>query len=462
MSAASSVPSVPLVHLEGLPTPRRHWAMAGLWIGSVMSVMDASMMNIALPTISRDLAISSAASTWVVTAYQVGIVMLLLPASALGERIGYHRVYLGGLSVFILLSLGCALASNLEMLAAFRFVQGLGAAALMAVTSAQMRFIWPRDLLGRGIGYNAVVISCATAAGPPLAGFLLSRAAWPWLFLVNIPTGLISLVLILRFGPRMPSATSLFDTVGAVFNAVMFCALFLAASEIIHGDTSLWLFGYLAAGLISGALLFARAQTTPRPMIPFDLMRLRGMRSAYAASVCAFASLMCMLVALPFLLEGYLHLPVATVGLLLLPLTILIAVSSPFAGRMSNKGWAGLMSALGLCLNGAAIAGLAWLMPGKPPPVVVAAGLALCGVGFGLFQSPNNNVMIRSAPIERAGAAAGMLATCRLVGQTVGALIATLALRLPQFGPLFGLYFAAGLATLAAGFALTRSSTHIL
>jgi MFS transporter, DHA2 family, multidrug resistance protein len=427
-----------------------------------MSVMDASMMNVALPTISRDLAISSAASTWVVTAYQIGIVMFLLPMSALGERFGYHRVYLAGLSVFVLLSLGCALAGSLEMLAILRFVQGLGAAALMAVTSAQMRFIWPRELLGRGIGYNAVVNSCATAAGAPVAGLLLSHAAWPSLFLLNIPIGLISLVLIGRFGPRTPSATPLFDTVGAILNAVLFCALFLGASQVIHGDTSLWLLGYLLAGLLCGVLLFARAKTTPRPMIPFDLMRLRGMRSAYAASVCAFASLMCLLVALPFMLEDYLHLPVATVGLLFVPLTILIAASSPIAGRMSNKSWAGVMSALGLCLNGASIAVVAWLMPARPPLVVVAAGLALCGIGFGLFQSPNNHVMIRSAPIERAGAAAGMLATCRLVGQTAGALIATLALRLPQFGPQVGLYFAAGLATLAAGFALTRSSNHIL
>jgi DHA2 family multidrug resistance protein-like MFS transporter len=455
VSAISSTRSLPS---DGLSTPHRHWALAGLWIGTVMAVMDGSIMNVALPTISRDLAVSSAASTGVVTAYQVAIVMILLPASALAERVGYHLLYRWGLGVFVLLSLGCALASSLEVLTVCRLVQGLGAAAMMSVGGAQTRMIWPKTLFGRGIGYNAVVVSCAAAAGPPLAGLLLSRASWPWLFLVNVPTGLISLGLMMRFGPKAPPVTRSFDAPSAVLNAVMFCMLFLSASEVIQGHASPWLVAYLVTGLSAGALLLARMRAAPRPMIPLDLIGIRGMRPAYGASVCAFASQTCMLVYLPFVLQYQLRLDVATVGVLLLPLTIMIALSSPIAGHMSDKSWAGLMSALGLGLNAVAIAALALLIPGRPPLVLIAFELALCGLGFGLFQSPNNHVMLRRGPIERAGAAGGMQATCRLVGQTAGALIAALTLRLPQLGPLSGLYFAAGLAVVAAAFARSRSS----
>jgi DHA2 family multidrug resistance protein-like MFS transporter len=421
-----------------------------------MAVLDGSIVNVALPTISHDLAISSAASTSVVTAYQIAIVMTLLPASALSEKVGYHRVYIGGLALFVLVSLGCALAPNLEALAACRFAQGLGAAAMMAVTGAQTRLIWPRAQLARGIAYNAVVVSCAGAAGPPLAGFLLSRASWPWLFLINIPTGLISLALITRFGPRVATVTRSFDAPSAVLNAIMFGGLFLAVSEVIHGHYSPWLVPDLITGLAAGALLIQRLESVPRPLIPFDLMAMRGVRSAYGASVCAFASQTCMLVYLPFVLQDQMGLNVATVGLLLLPVTVAIALSSPLAGRMADKSWAGVMSALGLGLNAVAIAALALLIPGRPPLLLIAAALALCGLGFGFFQSPNNNVMLRRPPIERIGAAGGMLATCRQVGMTAGALTAALALRVPHLEYLSGLYFAAGFAVLAAVFVRSR------
>lgn len=446
----------PSPEVDGLPAPRRHWGAAGLWIGMIMSVIDSSIVNIALPTISRDLAITSATATWVVTAYQVAIVMTLLPVAALGERLGYHRVYLAGLGLFIAMSVCCANAPGLEALAAFRFVQGLGAAAMMGVNGAQLRFVWPRALLGRGIAYNAVVVSCTAAAGPGLAGFLLTLADWPWLFLVNIPFGLVSLVLILAYGPRSPSVTTLFDWRAALLSAAMFCAFFLAASEMVHGGPSLWFAGCLAVGVTTGIWLVARTRSSSRPMIPFDLIRIPRMQKAYGASICAFAAQMCMLISLPFLLEGKLHLDVATVGLLLLALPITIALTSPFAGRLADRSWAGLMSAAGLCLNAAALVLLAVLIRNQAPLALLMLPLAICGLGFGLFQSPNNNVMLRTGPMDRAGAAAGMQATCRLIGQTAGALLAALAFRFPQLGSFIALYFAAGLAFAAAAFARAR------
>jgi DHA2 family multidrug resistance protein-like MFS transporter len=196
---------------DGLETPRRYWALTGLWTGMAMSVIDSSIANIALPSIARDLAVSPSTTTWVVTAYQIAIIMTLLPVAALGERLGYGRVYLGGLILFILMSIACAVAPNLEVLAASRFIQGLGAAAMMGVNGAQMRHTWPKALLGRGIGYNAVVVSCTAAAGPALAGFILSLGSWHWLFLINIPVGLAAMFLVVRFGPRTPSVTRVFD-----------------------------------------------------------------------------------------------------------------------------------------------------------------------------------------------------------------------------------------------------------
>nr|WP_281384462.1 MFS transporter [Novosphingobium flavum] len=421
-----------------------------MWAAIIMAVLDGSVMNLALPIIARDFTISSASTTWLITSYQIAIVMGLLPLSALGERFGYHQVYCSGLAIFVVASIGCAVSTGIAMLAGFRFVQGLGAAAIMAVNGAQMRLAWPSGLLSRGIGYNAVIVAGTAAAGPPLAGLLLSFADWPLLFLVNLPIGLASLLLVTHFGLRRPAETSTFDGIGALLNAVSFGAIFLGCSELVHGAPQLRAAGFLLVGLLLFLALLRRSARQERPMLPIDLFRFRRLAFAYGASVCAFAAQMCLLLALPFLLVDTMRVPVAAVGLLLLPLPAAIALSSPLAARLADRRWAGLMSGAGLALAAIAMGALAFLADQAPPLSQIAAIMALCGAGYGLFQSPNNNVMLRTAPLERAGAAAGMQATCRVAGQTVGALIAALALHLPQSGPVLSLYAGSGLALIAA------------
>lgn len=442
--------------LAGLPLPRRRWALAGLWLGMAMSALDSSIANIALPTIGRDLAVEPARTTWIVTAYQIAVVMTLLPAAALGERFGYHRVYQGGMILFILMSLGCTLAPNLEFLAACRFLQGVGAAALMGVNGAQMRLTWPSSLLSRGIGYNALVISVTTAVGPGLAGLILSVAGWPWLFLINVPAGLVAFALVQRFGPRGAPVSQHFDGRGAILNAVMFGALFLAASEAVHGGLSLWLGTMGALGVAAGLLLLRHLRPATRPLIPLDLMRVARLRHAYGASICGFAAQTCLLIALPFLLQGHKGIAIATVGLLIMPLPLGIALSSPVAGRAADKAWAGVMSAGGLALMTGVLLLMALTLPAAVPEPVIALAMALCGIGYGLFQVPNNNVMLRTAPLDRAGAAAGMLAQCRLLGQTVGVLVAATFIGIAGTGSTITLYGAALLTAAAAAFSMRR------
>lgn len=395
-----------------------------------MSVLDSAIVNIALPFMARDLAVSAAMTIWVVTAYQIAIIMTLLPVAALSERIGYHRVHLGGLLLFILMSLGCALAPSLEVLAACRFAQGLGAAALMGLNGAQMRFVWPKALLGRGIGYNALVISGTAAAGPALAALILSFGNWPWLFLINIPLGLIAFALCMGFAPRTPPVATDFDGIGALLNAVMFGALFLTVSGAVQDGLQLQLGGFILLGAAAAILLFRRERSRARPIIPLDLIAIPRLRHAYAASICAFAAQMGMLIALPFMLVEHRGLDAATVGLLILPVPLGIALASPVAGRLAGVERGGRVSALGLALMAAGLIFIVALLPGKPPLAVLMLLLGFCGMGFGLFNTPNNVVMLTSGPLNRAGAAAGMLSLCRLLGQTVGALVAALVLRL--------------------------------
>ncbi|MDB5442795.1 MAG: transporter, partial [Phenylobacterium sp.] len=144
---------------DGLPTPRRYWSVAAIWLAMAMSVLDGAIANVALPTIARELHTLPAASIWIVNAYQLAIIVTLLPLAALGDKLGYRRVYIAGLAVFTLGSLGCALSHTLAELTAARVLQGVGAGGIMSINAALVRFTYPRRLLGQGIGLNAVVIS---------------------------------------------------------------------------------------------------------------------------------------------------------------------------------------------------------------------------------------------------------------------------------------------------------------
>src|SRR6202049_171760 len=198
-------------HADGRPQPQRNWAILTIALGIVMSVMDGAIANVALPTIAKDLNASPAFSIWIVNGYQLAITISLLPLASLGEIVSYRRVYLAGLLLFALASLLCALAHTLLLLTLARILQGFGAAGVMSVNMALVRFIYPRDLLGRGIGINAMVVAVSAAVGPTIAAGTLAGAPWPYLFAVNIPIGIAALVLGWRYLPHTERAPHLFD-----------------------------------------------------------------------------------------------------------------------------------------------------------------------------------------------------------------------------------------------------------
>src|SRR6478735_2189224 len=198
-------------HADGLPQPQRAWAILTIALGLVMSVIDGSIANVALPTIASALHASPAFSIWIVNGYQLAITILLLPLASLGEIIGYRRVYLAGLVLFTLASAFCALAHTLPLLTVARIIQGFGAAGIMSVNSALVRFTYPRSQLGRGIGINALVVAFSAAVGPTLAAGILAFGSWPWLFAINVPLGVVTLVLGLRSLPHTTPASHSFD-----------------------------------------------------------------------------------------------------------------------------------------------------------------------------------------------------------------------------------------------------------
>src|SRR6185437_13392196 len=178
---------------DGLPVPRRYWAIAAIILAICMSVLDATIANVALPSIARDFHATKAASIWVINSYQLAILATLLPLAALGEIVGYRKVSLTGMVVFTLASLGCAFSTSLLTMSIARVIQGLGAAGIMSVNAALMRFTSPHHMLGRAIGINAFAVAVAAATGPTIASAILAVAHWRWLFAINLPIGIATL-----------------------------------------------------------------------------------------------------------------------------------------------------------------------------------------------------------------------------------------------------------------------------
>src|SRR5580692_2856970 len=189
-------------HASGLPVPRRYWAIAAIILALTMSVLDSTIANVALPSLAHDFHASDAASIWVINAYQIAILVALLPLASLGEIVGYRRVSQCGLAVFTVASLACALAPTLAALSIARVVQGLGAAGIMSVNSALVRFTYPQRMLGRAIGINAFAVAVAAATGPTIASAILAVAHWRWLFAVNVPIGIITIVIAMYSMPQ--------------------------------------------------------------------------------------------------------------------------------------------------------------------------------------------------------------------------------------------------------------------
>jgi len=440
---------------DGLPPPRRYWAIAAIILALAMSVLDSTIVNIALPSITRDFAVTPAASIWVVNAYQLAILMLLLPLASLGEIVGYRRVSQSGLALFTLASLACALAPTLLTLSIARVIQGIGAAGIMSVNAALVRFTYPQRSLGRAIGINAFAVAVSAALGPTIAAAVLAVAHWRWLFGINVPIGLVTLLIALRALPESERSHRPLNYVGALLYAGAFGLALSGLQALAHHAATPLALAQIGVGVVLGWLLTRHERDRSAPLLPFDLLARPIFTLSIATSVCSFMAQTSALVSLPFEIQRLGHSVVAT-GLFMTPWPVALALAAPLAGRLADRYPAGILGGFGLLLLTAGLLLLARFPVGGSGFGFVWR-MALCGLGFGFFQSPNNRTIMASAPRARSGAAGGMLGTARLAGQTLGA--ASVAILFRAYGAAgsnLALYVAALLACAGAGISFGR------
>ena len=407
---------------NGLPVPLRWGAIVAVAFGVSVSVVDSVIANVALPTLAAEFGISSANSVWIVNAYQLALITTLLIFSNMGDIIGYRRIYISGLVLFTAASAGCALSSTFVSLIAWRAAQGIGAAAITSVNTTLIRIIYPRHMLGRGMGINATVVAVSSVAGPSVAAAILSVTTWHWLFAVNLPIGLVAFVLSCRFLPQNPVRVEgrRFDWRSGVMCALSF-GLAMACVEGYSHSMAIHAWIVMAAVTVVVAWRFVKDQLhKTMPILPFDLLKIPIFSLSIVTSICSFTAQMLAMVSLPFILQHSMGYDTVSTGLIFTAWPMVIMVVAPVAGVLAEHIHAGYLGLTGLLVMTAGLVMLG-LLPAEPSDFDIIWRLVVCGMGFGLFQLPNNSIMIASAPQHRSGSASGMLATARLTGQTAGA-----------------------------------------
>lgn len=393
-------------------------ALLAILAGVVIVTLDISITSTALPAIAIGIGVSPATAIWIVNIYYLAVVAALLSLAALGEIYGHRKIFYAGLMVFAVAALICGLASSLPMLMAGRSLLGMGAAAVSATTPALIRYIYPPQRLGRGLGLYALVAGVSFAAGPPVASVILSVADWPWLYFLSAPIALLALGLAIRGLPETERNIRRFDRISCVLCATTFSCLLFGVAGMAHLGPLPILAAFAGFG-VGGALLLKREANHPAPILGADLFRRPAFALSSLTSICSFSVQGLVFISLPFLFltMGFTQ---VEAGLLIIPWPATLIVMTVIASRLSDRIPPGLLGGVGLAILAIGLVLLA-TMSAEANNVAIGWRLVVCGIGFGFFQSPNMVAFMQSAPKKRSGSAGGILALSRLLGQSIGA-----------------------------------------
>jgi EmrB/QacA subfamily drug resistance transporter len=432
---------------------RKWWSMFGIGLGVLMSTLDSSIVNIALPTLVKQLHTTFPVIQWVVLSYLVVITAAMLGIARLGDMIGKKRIYMIGLGIFSTGSLLCGLSPTVGWLIGFRALQGTGAVMMTSLSLAIITEIFPPEERGRALGIIGSIVSIGIALGPSVGGVLVGLVSWRSIFLVNVPIGVAAILAVWKMVPNLPPRTQdrHFDLPGAL---VVFATLAAYALGMTLGQSRgfqdgliLVLLGASAAGLVAFVAVESRMK---QPMLDLRLFADPVFGINLLMGLLVFVVMAGMFI-FPFFLELVKGYPTEQVGLMLVAVPALMGIVAPPAGTLSDRFGPRAISLLGLLV----IAGACLAISTLHQDVTVwgfVLRLALLGFGIGMFQSPNNSAVMGAAPRDQLGVVSGLLALSRTLGQSSG---------IPLIGALFTIQVFAG-QTITPGMDVTTAPAAAL
>jgi EmrB/QacA subfamily drug resistance transporter len=411
-------------------TPRSPWAiLAVLCVGLFMILLDGTIVNIAIPHIMTAFGGGLSDVEWVMNAYVLAFAVSLVTLGRFGDLYGRRRLFLGGMGLFTVASLTCGLAPGIYWLIAFRVAQGLGGAAMMPSTLSIVAAVFPPERRGAAMGVWGGVSGLATAIGPSLGGLIVDSASWRWIFLINIPIGVVGLVLTTRIVPesRNPTAVETLDLPGVgLISTSLFCLTFALVEGQRYGWTSALILGLFATAAIAFAFFYVRERRIHQPLIDFTLFRDRNFFAGNVTGLLLSAGMMGVFFTIPIFLQTVLGFSALRAGLVMSPMSVVIIFAAPAAGRLSDRLGSKWIVATGMFVLAFGIALMAGLTPLQDQLMPTTSSLdllvpfILAGIGIGLSIAPVTSAVMATAPLDRAGNASGVLSTTRQVGSLMG------------------------------------------
>lgn len=392
-----------------------------------MGTLDGSILNVALPTIAADLNCRIDQVAWVVMAYSATLVALMMVFGAWVQRRGYPFAYKFGYAAFLAGSVICVLSSDINMLIAGRVVQAVGAAMFQAVGIGLVTEVFPPEERGKGIGTMTMMVSAGLMAGPPIGGFLLQYFPWQSIFVINLPIGILALVLCQLFFRRFPEPTSTakMHLAGAAALATALLTAMLGLSFIDEYPLMSLQVGGSWMLMIVATAMFIRWEAQPqRALIGLDIFHNAEFSLRLVASLLMFIGLAGSLILLPFFLQDVKGLSPQTMGLYLMILPVTMFLTSRLAGRLSDQFGYRILTTVGLLLVSVGFSLFQWFELATQP-WYIASSLALIGFGIGLFGTPNNSAVMGSIAPQQRATASGIVSTTRNLGMAIGIAVAT-------------------------------------
>ncbi len=396
-------------------------------IGTFMATLDGSIVNVALPTLARELNASVDLVAWVVLSYSLTLVSLMIAFGAWVSRKGYSFGYKFGFIFFVVGSLICALSHNIYLLIAGRVIQAIGTAMFAAMGPGMVTEVFPARERGQGMGFMTMMVSAGLMTGPPLGGFLLSLWSWQSIFLINLPIGAIGLALTFRYfkllKPRKDRKVT--PIRGSMAASLALLSAMLLTS--IFGDFPLADIRISGLALVgaTAVFFFYRSESNPATaLLGPDIFHNRQFITSIVAMLCMFMALSGVLVLVPFYLEQIKNLTPKTVGLVLMILPVSMFITAPISGRVSDRIGFRFLTSLGMIVL---IGGLIMLsgLSAVTSTVYIVLSLLLIGIGNGIFNTPNSSALMGSVTPAQRAVASGILGTTRNVGMSFGIALAT-------------------------------------
>lgn len=394
-------------------------AVVCVFAGMMLLTIDAGIVNVALPYISEALAIPAEQAVLLVVAYNLILAMTLLPFASLGDKFGLKNVYIAGLGLYLA---GAAMSHWLQSiygLVLVRAIQAIAASALLSVAIALVRNIYPPERLGRGMGVNTIASVTGAALAPVLGGLVIAALDWRWVFSTAVPLAVLALFTSPLLPGHLNTSAKPLNWLGSALCALGFGLLIVGLESFNHGVDWRLSSTVLISGVVAMAYLVIHEYRSSNPVLPIDLLLQARISLSVLAAFAAVLSSWFLMLAIPFWLMGN-GFSALEVGSLLMPYVIATAICSPLSGFLSDKINPVVLSGAGMLV---AVLGLASfvVLPDEFSHWDVIWRIALCGLGFGFFFSPNARLIISSVPVSRAASASSLVSTTRMFGQALGA-----------------------------------------